>query len=268
MTEPFGERLQQAVADRGQLCVGIDPHLSMLEAWDLPLTIDGLTEFVRIMVAATAEQVAVVKPNSAMFEAFGAAGIAVLERAIADLRQAGALVLLDAKRGDIGSTMATYARAYLDDGSPLAVDALTVNPFLGIGALSPAFELAREQGKGLYVLCRTSNPEGGQVQTAWAGKYSVATRIVQEVQAANGTDQMGPFGLVVGATLPELDVDLSEFNGSILAPGIGAQGATMADVQDLFGDVYPRVLPVAARAVMSAGPDVAAIVAAIDDLRG
>lgn len=267
MNESFGTRLQQRVAERGQLCVGIDPHLSILERWDLPQTVEGLAECARIMVNATAESVAVVKPNSAAFEAFGAAGIAVLERTIADLRAGGALVLLDAKRGDIGATMEDYARAYLHDGAPLAVDALTVNPFLGMDALAPAMDCARQNGRGLYFLCRTSNPDGGQVQTAWAGKYSVATRIVQEVMEANRPDAFGPFGLVVGATLPSLDVDLSEFNGSILSPGIGAQGATLDDARTLFGDVFGKVLPAVSRAIMHAGPDVGALAEAIEAAR-
>lgn len=262
--EPYADRLRRTIDQRGRLCVGIDPHPSMLRAWDLPLTAEGLEQFVRTMVNATAETVAVVKPNAAPFEMFGAAGIAVLERAIADLRQAGALVLLDAKRGDIGSTMEDYALAYLGD-APLAVDAITVNPFLGIGALEPAMRLARQNGRGLYILCRTSNPESGQVQTAWAGKYSVATRIAQEVMEANRPDVLGPFGLVVGATLPKLDVDLAEFNGSILSPGIGAQGATMEGAKALFGDTFGKVIPAVSRSVMQAGPDAGALAETIAD---
>ncbi len=268
MTESFPERLQSLTAERGQLCVGIDPHVSVLEAWGLPATVEGLEKCVRAMLDATVGAVAVVKPNSAAFEVFGAAGIAVLERAIAELRESGVLVLLDVKRGDIGISMDDYARAYLEEGAPLSVDAITVNPFLGIGSLKPAMERARDNGRGLYVLCRTSNPEGGQVQTAWAGKYSVAERMVQEVLEANRPDIFGPFGLVVGATLPELDVDLAEFNGSILAPGIGAQGATLEGVRELFGELYPKVLPTASRAVMQSGPDVSALTEAIDALRG
>lgn len=254
--EGFGVRLQRATAERGRLCVGIDPHLSMLASWGLPQTPEGLERCARGMVEALGDQVALWKPNSAMFEVFGSAGIAVLERVVADARASGGLVLLDAKRGDMGSTMASYARAYLDDSSPLAVDALTVNPFLGFGSLTPAIELAREFGKGLYVLCRTSNPEAGQVQHAVdAAGRTVGQIIVDEVVDANEGSDPGPFGLVIGGTLDRLDVDLSGFTGSLLVPGVGAQGGSIGQLGELFGAQVGRVLPTSSRDIMSAGPE-------------
>ena len=118
------------------------------------------------MVEALGEMVPVFKPQSAFFEAYGSAGIAVLERTLADIEAAGALSLLDVKRGDIGSTMDAYAAAYLTDGSPLAADAITLSPYLGFGSLAGAIALADEAGRGVYVLALTSNPEGPQIQHA------------------------------------------------------------------------------------------------------
>ncbi|GAB3623153.1 orotidine-5'-phosphate decarboxylase [Mariniluteicoccus endophyticus] len=268
MTESYGARLQAAVAARGNLCVGIDPHPSMLEAWGLALDPPGLERCARGMVEALGDRVAVFKPQSAMFEAFGSAGIAVLERVVADCREAGAMILLDAKRGDIGSTMAAYASAYLTPASPLEVDALTVNPFLGFGSLQPAVDAANAHGKGLYVLCRTSNPEGGEVQSADAGGRTVGQVVVDSCRAANGDAEVGPFGLVVGGTHSELDVDLSGFNGSILVPGIGAQGGTLESLQALFGDAYARILPTTSRDIMRAGPDADALRARFAEVLG
>lgn len=255
MSDGFGVRLAEQIANRGRLCVGVDPHPAMLRAWGLPVDVAGLAEMARGMVDALGDLVAVFKPQSAMFEAFGSAGIGVLERFLAAADRAGAMVVMDAKRGDIGSTMDAYARAYLSDDSPLAADALTVNPFLGFGSLTPAIQLAEATGRGLYVLCRTSNPEGGAVQLAHDGSRSVAQMMVDGVNHANGERDPGPLGLVIGGTLPRLDVDLAGFSGSILVPGIGAQGGTVDGLSALFGAVTNRVLPTSSREVMSAGPD-------------
>lgn len=159
-------RLTSAVEHRGRLCVGIDPHPGLLEAWGLPVSAEGLETFAEICVEAFVGEVAVVKPQVAFFEAYGSAGYAVLERTISVLREAGTLVVADAKRGDIGSTMAAYAQSWLGAESALSSDAVTVSPYLGFGALDPALSLAAEQGRGLFVLARTSNPEGGDLQAA------------------------------------------------------------------------------------------------------
>ncbi|NNG19121.1 orotidine-5'-phosphate decarboxylase [Naumannella sp. ID2617S] len=259
----FGVRLADKVAERGNLCVGIDPHPQLLDAWGLTQDPAGLESFARGVVEAVGTQVAIFKPQSAFFEAFGSAGVAVLERVLTDIRQAESLSLLDAKRGDIGSTMAGYARAYLADDSPLAADALTLSPFLGFGSLQPAIELAERAGRGLYVLCRTSNPEGGRVQLASDGQRSVAQSIVDEANRVNAGREHGPIGLVIGGTLTELEVELTDFTGSILVPGIGAQGGTVDGLRGLFGAAYPRVLPTSSREILSAGPDPDSLRAAV-----
>lgn len=254
----FGARLHAAVAARGPLCAGIDPHPELLTAWGLSLDAAGLRRFALTAAEAFGDTAAIVKPQSAFFEAFGSAGIAVLELTIAELRRAGALVLLDAKRGDIGSTMHAYSRAYLDDGSPLAVDAMTVSPYLGFGSLRPAVLAAQRSGRGLFVLCRTSNAEGQQVQLATGRDgRSVAQSIVDEVAALNdGADPLGSFGVVIGATLGELDVDVASLNGPILAPGVGAQGAGPQQVSAVFGNRVSAVLPASSREILGAGPSV------------
>lgn len=265
----FGERLASVIADRGNLCVGIDPHPELLRQWDLPVSADGVRRFGEICVQAFGDRAAVVKPQVAFFEEYGAAGMAALESTIAGFRARGAMVIADAKRGDIGSTMAGYARAWLGD-SPLAADAVTLSPYLGFGSLQPAIDLAREHDRAVIVLARTSNPEGAQVQTAEAENCSVAQRIVDAAAALNA-DQPGLIGVVVGATR-EHGLDLSTLNGPVLAPGLGAQGATPEDIGTIFDGVDERwLLPSASRSVLAAGPSVAALSDAVlglgDELR-
>ncbi|SHN34002.1 orotidine-5'-phosphate decarboxylase [Actinacidiphila paucisporea] len=261
--EDFGARLRRAIDTRGQLCVGIDPHASLLADWGLGDGVGGLERFTMTVVEALGEQVAVLKPQSAFFERFGSRGVAVLERAVAAARQAGALVLMDAKRGDIGSTMAAYAATYLDKDSPLFSDALTVSPYLGFGSLRPALDAARISGSGVFVLALTSNPEGAQVQRATAADgRTVAQLVLDDIRAENaGAAPLGSVGAVVGATLGEAGVDLA-VNGPLLAPGVGAQGATPADLPGVFGAALGDVLPSVSRGVLRHGPDAAALRAA------
>jgi orotidine-5'-phosphate decarboxylase len=252
----FGARLDAALDARGSLCVGIDPHAALLLDWGLSDDVASLEKFALTCVEAFAAVAAVVKPQSAFFERFGSAGVAVLERAVIAARQAGALVVLDVKRGDIGSTMTAYAEAYLTPGAALAVDAITVSPYLGVGSLSPAFELAERNDAGVFVLGLTSNKEGRQVQHArLPDGRTVAQSVVDEVGKLNlAASPLGSFGVVVGATIGESVADLSRLNGPYLVPGIGAQGGTAADVQRIFGAGSRAVLPSVSREVLRAGP--------------
>jgi orotidine-5'-phosphate decarboxylase len=284
----FGARLSAAVGARGPLCVGIDPHRELLLDWGVGDDLDGLRRFTDAVVDALAGVVSVLKPQMAFYERFGARGVAVLEDAVARIRAEGALVLLDAKRGDIGSTMAAYAD-YLRSDHPMQVDALTVSPYLGPESLQPAKSTAQRFGGGLFVLARTSNPDAGTFQHARvgdaAGDRSVAQVVVDTVRgwntpawlvgdpptdvgsfldvASGWAPTTGSFGLVVGATLPELDVDLDGLGGPILAPGLGAQGGSPADLRRLFG-TGRAVVPTVSRDVLSAGPDAAALRSAAD----
>ncbi len=245
----FGARLHAAIHARGPLCVGVDPHASLLTEWGLGDDVVGLETFARSVVDAVAPVASVVKPQSAFFERFGSRGIAVLERVIADSRSAGALVLLDVKRGDIGSTSQAYADAYLDPSSPLASDAVTLSPFLGFGSLDPFVDTARRHDAGLFVLALTSNKEGPEVQHARVDGGTVAGRVLDHLRRLNdGAEPLGSFGAVVGATIGETDEDLA-FNGPVLAPGFGAQGGTLADVRRLFG-AAAAVLPSSSRDVL------------------
>src|ERR1700728_4684536 len=196
----FGARLADAMSRRGPLCLGIDPHPELLQAWGLPVGPDGLAAFCESCVQAFAD-FAVVKPQVAFFETYGAAGYAVLERTIAGLRDVGVLVLADAKRGDIGSTMAAYAAAWAGE-SPLSSDAVTASPYLGFGSLQPLLDTAAAHDRGVFVLAATSNSEGASVQRADAGGRPVAQVIIDEAAAANHAMGPGPgsVGVVVGAT--------------------------------------------------------------------
>jgi orotidine-5'-phosphate decarboxylase len=216
------------------------------------------------VVAAVGERVAAVKPQSAFFERHGAAGVAVLESTIRQLRDAGSLVILDVKRGDIGSTAAAYADAYLEPTSPLAGDAITVSPYLGFGALRPMVESAFRAGAGLFVLALTSNPEGASVQRArGADGRTVAQAVLDEISQVNaGVEPLGDIGAVIGATVGDADLDLSTVNGPLLAPGLGAQGGRPADLRAIFGAALPSVLPAYSREILAAGPDVADLRAA------
>lgn len=267
----FGSRLHAALRAHGPLCVGIDPHPHLLQAWGLTDDADGLERFARTVVEAASGRVAAVKPQSAFFERHGSRGVAVLERVLADLADRGTLSILDAKRGDIGSTMSAYAQAYLADGAPLAADALTVSPYLGYGSLRPAVDLARETGRGLFVLALTSNPEGAQTQHA--GDPCVASRIVADVARDNaGREPMGDVGIVVGgnvgSAVADLGIDLPGSGAPILAPGVGAQGAQGADLARLFAGCADRVVAPVSRAVLDSGPGVPQLTQRITELGG
>ncbi|MEV7971857.1 orotidine-5'-phosphate decarboxylase [Cellulomonas sp. NPDC089187] len=263
----FGARLGAAMDAHGPLCVGIDPHASLLADWDLTDDVAGLRAFALTVMEAVAGRVAAVKPQSAFFERHGSAGLAVLEEVIAAGRETGTLVIVDAKRGDIGSTMGAYADAFLRDGSPLAGDALTVSPYLGFGSLEPAVQAAAASGRGLFVLALTSNPEGATVQHARDGDgVAVADRIARSAAALNAAETarsgapLGSVGLVVGATIGDaatrLGVDLAAVRGPLLAPGVGAQGAGPAELAAVFGSARNAVLASSSRGVLSAGPGV------------
>jgi orotidine-5'-phosphate decarboxylase len=261
----FGTRLATAIGARGPLCLGIDPHPELLTSWGLPATAAGLDAFCDVCVAAY-DGFAVVKPQVAFFEAYGSAGYAVLERTMAELRARGVLVLADAKRGDIGTTMAAYAAAWAADG-PLGCDAVTASPYLGFGSLQPLLDTAAAHGRGVFVLAATSNPEGASVQQAsGADGRTVAQAIVDAAAAVNAGGEPGMVGVVVGATLTEVP-DVSGLGGPVLVPGVGAQGGRPETLAGLGGALPGQLLPAVSREVLRAGPDVAAVRAAAERIR-
>ncbi|HWU21306.1 MAG TPA: orotidine-5'-phosphate decarboxylase [Nocardioides sp.] len=272
----FGERVAAAMTERGQLCVGIDPHSSLLHDWGYDDDLAGLERFALGATEAVAPYCSVIKPQSAFYERFGSGGVAVLEKVIATGREAGALVLLDVKRGDIGSTSQAYADAYLDPRSPLASDAITVSPYLGFGSLTPFVDTARRFDAGLFVLAATSNKEGPEVQEAvTGGEYggrTVAATMLDHLRELNATaSPLGSFGAVVGATIDGNGLDLA-INGPILAPGYGEQGGTTNDILRIFGAGAGHVLASSSRGILRLGPDPVAmrdeIRRANDELRG
>lgn len=276
--EPFGARLEESMRRHGPLCVGIDPHPQLLLRWGLSADRAGLLEFGRRTVEAAAGRAAAVKPQVAFFEQHGPAGLDALAEVHRLAREAGLLVIADAKRGDIGTTMAGYAQAWLHPESAWAADALTVSPYLGFGSLAPAVEAAEAHGAGLFVLALTSNPEGRQVQLASTGSAAEATGTVagDVVRAAAGSlpsedGSLGSVGLVVGATTASSaaahGIDLTAGRPPILAPGYGAQGAGAGEVAEGFGNAVDQVLVNSSRAILTAGPEHSGLVAAIERTR-
>lgn len=261
MSERFGERVRAALRARGPLCVGIDPHAALLAAWGLTDDAQGVREFGLRTVEAAAGRVGFVKPQVSFFERFGSAGIAALEEVLAASRAVGLIVIADAKRGDIGSTMDDYARAWLTPGSPLEADALTASPFLGVGALDGTFTLAEKYGKGVFVLAATSNPEAeGLQRSTGSTDATVSASVIAEVSARNAelsaAGEWGSFGFVIGATVDWTQAGIEPFAPAapILAPGFGAQGATPADLRPRFGEMSAAVIASESRSILSAGP--------------
>jgi len=259
MADSFGDKVAAAVATTGPLCAGIDPSSALLAAWGLSDDAEGLRSFCSSCVEGFAGAVSVVKPQVAFFERHGAAGLAELERLIAAAAAAGLIVIADAKRGDIDSTAAAYGDAWLGDASPLASDALTVHPYLGLGALAPLVHLASANGKGVIVVVRSSNPEGRDLQQAvTAGGPAVEDMLLAEIAGLNGAPGVlaGTVGAVVGATMEPSAFALSQLGGVILAPGLGAQGAGPAEVAVRFaGCRAGSVLPSSSRGLLNEGPD-------------
>lgn len=266
MSDSFGTRLRTAMDRFGPLCVGIDPHSALLDQWGLAQDADGLRSFGLAVVEAAAGRAGVVKPQVAFFERFGSRGFAALEEVMSAARDAGLIVLADAKRGDIGSTMAGYASAWLEPGSPLEADAVTISPYLGPDSLRETLTTAVRAGKGVFVLAATSNPEAAALQTALtvdvaaADQQTVAARVTRDVTWVNHSAAfaggLGPVGLVIGATVDRSAVGLDDellVDTPILAPGFGAQGARADDLAARFGAVAGNVLASESRSILGAG---------------
>lgn len=263
MADAFSDRVAAAVRATGPLCAGIDPSAELLADWGLSDDPRGLRAFGARCVEAFAGEVGVIKPQVAFFERHGAAGMAELERLVAHAKDAGLVVINDAKRGDIDTTAQAYADAWLGDASPLAADAVTVHAYLGLGALRPLVRLAAGTGRGVLVVARSSNPEGrGLQQAVTAGGPSVEDMLLGEIAALNGSAEVpaGTVGAVIGATLPPSGFPLAQLRGIILAPGLGAQGAGPADVAVRFAGCAPgSVLPSSSRGLLRHGPDADAL---------
>jgi orotidine-5'-phosphate decarboxylase len=256
----FGDRLADVFVEHGHLCVGIDPHAFLLEQWGLPDTAAGVREFGLRVVDAAAGVIGILKPQVAFFERHGSLGYAALETVLAAAREAGLLIIADAKRGDIGSTIDAYGEAWLSPGSTLEADAMTAVAYQGVGSLAGPIELARAAGKGVFVLAATSNPEAVATQTA-VGSGSgetVAAGIVSGVDQLNAAaSALGSIGVVLGATVDLADYGIETARLAktpILAPGFGEQGALFGDIPRLYGAASANLVVTVSRGVLRAGP--------------
>ena len=259
VADSFANRFAAVRQTYGPLAWGFDPAGSILERWGLGDTADGLDRFVDIALEAAVGTVGVIKPQAAFYERRGWRGFRTLDRLVGEARGAGLLVVLDAKRGDVGSTNEAYAEAYLGPGAPIEVDALTVHPYLGLGAMSAFIERAQAAGGCLLVVTRSSNPEGRGLQSTGDEGASVEARLLSEIGALNhelAPGALGPIGAVIGPTHLKPTLDLRAANAIFLAPGVGAQGASPQDVAEVFADCPDRVIPSASRLLLHSGPDV------------
>lgn len=264
----FASRLLPRMTRYGPLCAGIDPSAATLAKCGLPDSAEGALAFGKLIMSAADYEIAVVKPQSAFFERFGSAGVRVIEELAGIARAKELPFLLDVKRGDIDSTADAYAHAYFHPSSPIRVDAITLSPYLGVKALKSSFELAAKYGCGIFVVVRSSNPEGEALQCSrMADGRMVWETLAAEISEFNrqlSTAAVGPVGAVVGATCNDAGPVVAALPHSfILSPGIGAQGATMEDCRVRLAPARGRILPNVSRELIAAGTTAAAIGATI-----
>ena len=251
----FADRLQSATTEYGPACVGLDPHLDRLpgrpaDGWsgrsceEVAVAVEA---FCFGAIDALQGRVGVVKPQAAFFEQLGGPGVSVLQRVVARAQEAGLLVLLDAKRGDIGSTAQAYARATLDPDGPMGADAVTLSPYLGPESLEPFVRASELNNRGLFVLVRTSNPGAG----SWQDGHPVS----QWVAKTNAERPNACVGAVVAANLPPAAVRACRVampRAWFLVPGCGAQGATVEDTRAHFRPDRSGALVSASRSILFA----------------
>jgi orotidine-5'-phosphate decarboxylase len=258
-SRPFAERALEAMNEHGPLVFGLDPFGDLLADWRLGDTPDGLDRFVDIVVEACVGTVGVVKPQSAFYERHGWRGARSLARLVESCRESGVLVLLDAKRGDVGSTNRAYAEAYLGAAAPIEVDAITITPYLGFESMRPVLDLAVASNASVFVVTRSTNPEGRAIQgSVHPNGNTTEQQIITDIAAENqrvAPGAIGPIGSVFGPTHGPPAFDLRIMNGLFLAPGVGAQGATPREVASCFASCPERVLPSASRSLLQNGPD-------------
>jgi orotidine-5'-phosphate decarboxylase len=262
----FKEKLASVRQAYGPLCIGIDPSESTLSDWGIPDTAEGARDFGYSIISACEGRVGIIKPQVAFFERFGSAGLFALEEVLIAARDADLLIISDAKRGDIGSTMLGYAQAWFGDDSPLRSDALTLSPYLGPSSLQETIEAARDVQGGVFILAATSNPEAGEIQTLKRGAASVASKVVQFAKE----NSKGDVGVVVGATISLEEFGLWQLHEEdvgipILAPGFGTQGAELGDLEKIFGASSTNVICSISRAATQGGAR--EIIKSIDELR-
>lgn len=257
----FADRLSALHRPADRLCVGVDPHPSILRDWGLPDSATGCGQFGRQIVGHLSEHgVTIIKPQVAFFERHGIAGMSALSTLLGEARRAGLVVIADAKRGDVGSTVDAYANAWLTPGSDFESDAVTAVAYQGVGSIEPMCEAALAHGRGLFVLVNTSNPDGWDIQAAHTTqRTTVAQHILNGLvarQARSGVE--GWMGCVIGATVAVEKRSVSVTGDPplwVLAPGFGHQGAQLGHLSELFGPWTSRVIPTASRSIVAGGPE-------------
>ena len=253
MVSSFGQRLKESFSAKGQLCVGLDPSAEQLQKWGIDYSATGAEKFCNLIIHACQNRVGILKPQVAFFEQFGPEGFVTLQRILDRANNEGFLVIADAKRGDIGSTMDGYAKAWIESEAPFRADAITVSPYLGPDSLTSFCSIATANQKGVFVLAATSNPEARASQSASVeGGESVAGNVVSFASSVN-QEGLGSVGVVLGAQtdLPGMGIDITDLASiPILAPGFGVQGARLTDATELFG-------PLASNAIFSVSRSVA-----------
>lgn len=258
----FVDTLSRSPQSELAYCVGIDPAPQTLTAWGSEDSVKGARSFAFTMLEAAIDYAQLIKPQVAYFERFGANGYALLTDVVREARRQGLLVLADAKRGDIGPTMEAYGSAWLGNDAPMQVDAVTVTPYLGFWSLKPLLERACHSGAYVFVVARSSNPEGTLVQEH--GSPKVWHQLLEEIAAWEEDRGHKTVGAVVGATVPaDLKYALDRLPAAyFLAPGIGKQGATIEDVAALT-ECRRRIIVSSGRALAANGAIVSDIRAAI-----
>ncbi len=254
----FVQRLQKVASESSTLCLGLDPSPGLLAAWELPDNAAGAHDFCRRALDAAGGLIGIVKPQAAFFERFGAAGVSVLDDVVKEIRERGQLSIVDLKRGDVAHTMVAYCQA-------LQGDAMTLNAYLGFAALHDGLGELLAKEAAAFVVVRSSNPEGSALQQArLENGATVAEQLCDEITSYNREQagaKLGPIGAVIGATLEDEAPDLVARLplSYILAPGVGAQGATLGDLKSRFAGHLERLVPTASRSLVGPGPDIPAM---------
>ena len=277
----FADRLLDAIVEKGSpICVGIDPIFDMLpdevagaqserDANDAEAAVDAIFEFTIQVLQVVAPYVPCVKFQSAYFEKYLWEGVEAYYSLIHEAKELGLLVIGDVKRGDIGATSTAYASAHLAD-SPYSLhdadapDAITINPMLGLDTLEPFTKVAKDEGKGLFVLVRTSNPGSAQFQDAtladgrtWSEMLADSLAPVAAAEGLVGGGGFSSVGAVVGATQPQTMLSLRKRlpQSIFLLPGYGTQGATGEMTRAAFDDTGRGAIVSASRSILYAHRD-------------
>ncbi len=253
----FGQRLLKTFDQKGQLCIGIDPSIDQLRSWGLPISAEGARSFSLSMLDAIQHNVGIVKFQVGFFEQFGPKGFTELSELLSDAKSRDLVVIADAKRGDIGSTMTGYAAAWLSREGAFACDALTVSPYLGPDSLAETVSVALDNSRGVFVLSATSNPEASELQSSIYNGRTIARSVLEFAQQYSSVG-LGSIGIVVGATVNGADLGLdfiTRLKIPVLVPGFGAQGVPLSKARSFLSSYADTAICNVSRLVAGASLD-------------